>query len=99
MCNAEIARAIAAQIQGELHARKQRLFQEIRAYPTPIAGCDQQFNFLLEQQTNVVGDLALVQQAVAALPGHVDPARLFEALIRSMRSLDDDAKRRLLARL
>ena len=33
-----------------LRAEHDRIKQEIASYPTPIAGCDQQFNNLLEQQ-------------------------------------------------
>jgi hypothetical protein len=40
-----------------LESEKRRLYEEIRAYPTPIAGCDQQFNYLLEQQARVTAEL------------------------------------------
>ncbi len=50
-----------------LEAEKQRLYEEIRSYPTPIAGCDQQFNYLLEQQARVVAELHRVRQAIARL--------------------------------
>jgi hypothetical protein len=40
-----------------LEAEKRRLYEEIRNYPTPIAGCDQQFNYLLEQQASIVAEL------------------------------------------
>jgi hypothetical protein len=40
-----------------LEAHRQRLYDEIRSYPTPIAGCDQQFNYLLEEQARVIAEL------------------------------------------
>ena len=40
-----------------LEAEKRRLYEEIRNYPTPIAGCDQQFNYLLEQQARIAAEL------------------------------------------
>ena len=40
-----------------LEAEKRRLYEAIRNYPTPIAGCDQQFNYLLEQQAQVTAEL------------------------------------------
>lgn len=43
--------------EESLEAEKRRLYEEIRNYPTPIAGCDQQFNHLLEQQARVVAEL------------------------------------------
>ena len=51
-----------------LEAEKRRLYEEIRNYPTPIAGCDQQFNYLLEQQARVAAALNRVRAAIAAQP-------------------------------
>ena len=48
-----------------LEAEKQRLYQEIRNYPTPIAGCDQQFNYLLEQQASVAAELSRIRASMA----------------------------------
>jgi len=44
-----------------LEAEKRRLYEAIRNYPTPIAGCDQQFNYLLEQQAQVIAELHRLQ--------------------------------------
>ncbi|MGD9721593.1 MAG: hypothetical protein AB7O59_06105 [Pirellulales bacterium] len=52
--------------EAKLDAERLRLYAEIRNYPTPIAGCDQQFNYLLEQQARVNGELARVRAALAA---------------------------------
>jgi hypothetical protein len=41
----------------ELENEKRRINEEIRNYPTPIAGCDAQFNFLLEEQQRIVKEL------------------------------------------
>ena len=48
-----------------LEAEKRRLYEEIRNYPTPIAGCDQQFNYLLEQQARVTAELNRVRAIIA----------------------------------
>jgi hypothetical protein len=53
--------------ESNLEAERRRLYEEIRNYPTPIAGCDQQFNYLLEQQARVIADLERVRLAIAAL--------------------------------
>lgn len=50
-----------------LQSEKQRLYEEIRNYPTPIAGCDQQFNYLLEQQAQIIAELARVRAALRSL--------------------------------
>jgi hypothetical protein len=48
-----------------LEAERQRLYEEIRNYPAPIAGCDEQFNYLLEQQARVVRELNRVRTEIA----------------------------------
>ena len=50
-------RNVPQTIGRALEAEKRRLYEEIRNYPTPIAGCDQQFNYLLEQQARIVAEL------------------------------------------
>jgi hypothetical protein len=53
-----------------LEAERRRLYEEIRNYPTPIAACDQQFNYLLEQQAQVTAELNRVRSRVdEAKPG------------------------------
>ena len=37
----------------DLLKRKAAIQLEINNYPSPIAGCDQQFNHLLEQRANI----------------------------------------------
>lgn len=48
----EIGAAIA-QLRACLDQERRALSDEIRYYPTPIAGCDQHFNALLEDQHKV----------------------------------------------
>ena len=37
--------------------RLQRIKDEIKHYPTPIAGCDEQFNFLLSERDRLTQEL------------------------------------------
>jgi len=41
-----------------LEAEKKRIQEEIRSYPAPIAGCDEQFNYLLQRWSKVRRELA-----------------------------------------
>ncbi|MYC96169.1 MAG: hypothetical protein F4X14_14495 [Caldilineaceae bacterium SB0661_bin_32] len=41
-----------------LEAERKRIQAEISSYPTPIAGCDEQFNYLLERRSQVRRELA-----------------------------------------
>jgi len=40
--------------------------REISTYPTPIAGCDEQFNYLLERYSQVRRALARLMEAEQA---------------------------------
>jgi hypothetical protein len=53
------------ELAERLEAEKRRLYEAIRTYPTPIAGCDQQFNHLLAEQARVSAELERVRQAIA----------------------------------
>ena len=47
----------------ELENEKRRINEEIRTYPTPIAGCDAQFNYLLEEQARIVKELDRLRES------------------------------------
>ena len=42
----------------EIAARLETIYEQIKKYPTPIAGCDEQFNFLLEERDRLRNLLA-----------------------------------------
>jgi hypothetical protein len=50
--------------RDELSERLAAVIEEIRHYPTPIAGCDDQFNYLCEKRDALAGALALSRQGV-----------------------------------
>lgn len=68
-----IATAIA-----ELRAAKTALSKEISRYPTPISGCDAQFNRLLSDRTRLNNAL----QAMAAEP-FIPTPRMLEPVART----------------
>ena len=37
----------------EITARLDAIYEQIKTYPTPIAGCDEQFNYLLEERNRL----------------------------------------------
>lgn len=47
-----------------LKAAQSTLVQEIKNYPTPIAGCDVQFNHLLEEKARVNAALNALNQDI-----------------------------------
>ncbi len=44
--------------RAQLEAERERIREEISSYPAPIAGCDEQFNYLLERRSQVRRELA-----------------------------------------
>jgi hypothetical protein len=47
-----------AELEEHLENAKRSILAEMRHYPPPIAACDQQFNYLLEQRDRIVDGLA-----------------------------------------
>jgi hypothetical protein len=45
------------ELEDHLESVRRSILAEIREYPPPIAACDQQFNYLLEQRDSVAGEL------------------------------------------
>ena len=52
-------RAARARLEDE----RRRIQEEISGYPAPVAGCDEQFNYLLERRAQVRRELARVVEA------------------------------------
>ena len=46
----------------EIAAQLETIYEQIKKYPTPIAGCDEQFNFLLEERDRLRNLLASGQE-------------------------------------
>ena len=46
----------------EIVAQLETIYEQIKHYLTPIAGCDEQFNFLLSERDRLRGLLAPVQK-------------------------------------
>ena len=46
----------------EIAAQLETIYEQIKKYPTPIAGCDEQFNFLLEERDRLRNLLASEQE-------------------------------------
>jgi hypothetical protein len=47
-----------AELEDHLENARRSILAEIRHYPPPIAGCDQQFNYLLEQRDRISDELS-----------------------------------------
>ena len=53
----EAAHPVWDVLRNHLESSKRSILQEIRNYPPPIAACDQQFNYLLEERERISEEL------------------------------------------
>lgn len=76
------------EIRTELENEKARVYEQIGHYPSPIAGCDQQFNHLLEKQRQIVHELARLNEAENESLTAADPIKVIDEFIRSSPYID-----------
>jgi hypothetical protein len=77
-------------LRGLLEEMKGTVAAEIQAYPRPIAGCDAQFNHLLERRRSLWEELSRLDAA------RRDSQTGVEACLNSSTCLDQEAKRAIL---
>lgn len=71
--------AIADAVSG-LHDARARLSQAISTYPTPISGCDAQFNRLLSDRTRIARAIrAIESEPFVATPRQLEPGLSLES--------------------
>lgn len=59
----EVVKSIWHTLRTHLENEKARIYEAIGNYPTPIAACDQQFNYLLEEHTRIRHELDRLNQS------------------------------------
>ena len=91
--------AVCARLVAHLNDSRESILTEIRDYPTPIAGCDQQFNHLLEERDRVAHDLQLLQSLARNQAAHHDRCAKIRDLIESSDFLDRALKAELIAEI
>ena len=79
-----------------LEAKRRPVEEEIRRYPAPIAGCDAQFNYLLEQRAILSRELVRLDAAAKAAGAHAEcEAEAVEAFLRSSACIDAETAEKL----
>ena len=63
LTDTECVKSVWHRLRTHLEREKARIYEAIIHYPTPIAGCDQQFNYLLEEQTRIRHELDRLNEA------------------------------------
>lgn len=80
----EVVKSVWHRLKTHLENEKARIYEAIGSYPTPIAGCDQQFNYLLEEQTRIRLELdRLTGTSNASIPAEDSFKRIDEFLASS----------------
>ena len=79
-------------IRAQLETEKVRIYEAIGNYPPPIAACDQQFNYLLEERTRISRELDRLNKISAASLPIEDSIKLIDEFIRSSRYVDPEAE-------
>ena len=94
----ELIERVRGEAWAALEAARKRISAEIHGYPSPIAGCDAQFNYLLEQRAAIAAELerlAKLDEGRAA----GEQAKELDAFLGSSAYLDEETRRALRASL
>ena len=86
----DFVKSIWGRLRVHLESKKDRIYQEIKSYPTPIAGCDDQFNHLLEQQTDVRDEWARLKKAESESVTAEDAVKIIDEFLRSSNHIHPD---------
>ncbi|MDX1488037.1 MAG: hypothetical protein R3268_07550 [Acidiferrobacterales bacterium] len=95
----ERVRLVWADIKVLLEKEKKRIYDEIRNYPPPIAGCDQQYNHLLEERTRLSQELSRMHEISGKGLLHPHALRLIDEFVKASSFIGDETKQEILSRL
>ena len=90
---------ILHEIKALLETKRFGISEEIRKYPAPIPGCDQHFNYMLEERARISDELNRVVKLFTSQPACQDRIESIAEFVSSSPDLDDDAKRAIRSRL
>jgi len=89
----DVVQAVWHTLRSHLENEKARIYEAIGHYPTPIAGCDQQFNYLLEEQTRIRHELERLDRASHESLTVEDAIQRIDEFLGSSGSLDAETER------
>lgn len=96
--HSDLAHPAVNAIRNLLEQRKDRLFEEVRNYPSPIAACDLQLGYLLEEQNKVSRQLETID-AIARESSQGAQFQAIDELIGSLTWIDNHVRESLKAGL
>ena len=83
-------------VRNLLEQRKDQSYEEIRNYPSPIAACDLQLNYLIEERDKISHKLETIDTIARESSAQ---SQAIDELIRSLTWVDDQVRERLKAGL
>ena len=84
----DVVRSAWARIRAHLENQRDRINDEIGRYPTPIAGCDQHFNYLLEQRRGISAECRRLNAAENQSLSAEDPVKVLDDFIGSSHTIE-----------
>ena len=69
-------------------AARVRIHQEIAAYPAPIPACDAQFNYLLEQRSNISQQLLLLDGLLEQYQRETVDSHTVREIVANLRQIE-----------
>ena len=91
-----VLRALTA-FKTQLEEVKIRVNKKIGSYPSPIAACDVQFNYLLEERSKISVALKRVENLLTICQTETIAIETIEELLKMSSQIDDDMAARLTA--
>ncbi len=85
---AALWQAVGEFLDGKRHA----LLAELRHYPQPIAGCDQQFTYLSEQRDEIVRELERLDAVRESCNSQAESLKIIAEFIASSPHIDGEAE-------
>jgi chorismate mutase len=82
-------------IKDQLENERQRVYEEIKHYPTPIPACDAQFNYLLEERAKIAQELDRLKALSKVSLARRDGVKLIDEFIMSSNYIKGEVEQRM----
>lgn len=91
----ESAASICWRIRQHFETERLRLEKQIRTYPRPIAGCDAQFNYLLDERGRIAEELQRLEILSRKCLTRTDAVELLDEFIASSNYIRGEVEQRI----
>ena len=92
-----VVMAMWNKIKDQLDSEQQRIFEEIKNYPSPIAACDQHLTHLLEERERVSQELGRMHAVAEESLAHKNPVKVMDDFMRWSSCFDEESRQQVLS--